>query len=205
MSFVSANDHPDPVSPQDPLYYAPRSVRGGLAEPTRSNVALQQAPLGNLPSDPRSSRFDDMREEAFAKFARPLESQFIEERRRSRGLLATVGAVLLAVGATATLAYVVFNASPTKKSEPAELAGSVAPPALAAPALATPALATPALAATPAQAAAPSEDSQALLEGFKQFQRMQGEESTGSAAAANEQPKDSQMLLDKFMQWQQRK
>ena len=23
MSFVGANDHPDPVSPQDPLYYAP--------------------------------------------------------------------------------------------------------------------------------------------------------------------------------------
>ena len=28
MSFVGANDRPDPVSPQDPLYYAPRSARG---------------------------------------------------------------------------------------------------------------------------------------------------------------------------------
>ena len=194
MSFVSANDHPEPVSPQDPLYYAPRSARGGVADP-RSIVA-QQAPSGNLPSDPRSSRFDEMREEAFAKFARPLESQFVDERRPSRGLLATVGAVALAVGATATLAYVVFNASPKSKSEPAELAVSISTPALA----------------TPTQAAPPSEDSQALLEGFKQFQRTQGsEEAAGpgpfSAAAAKEKeaPKESQVLLEKFMQWQPRK
>lgn len=197
MSFVSANDHPDPVSPQDPLYYAPRSARGSIAEP-RSNVTLQPAPSGNLPSDPRSSRFDDMREEAFAKFARPLEAQFDDERRRSRGLLATVGAVALAIGATATLAYVVFNAPPKSKSEPAELAGSIATPAAVS--ISTPALATPTQAT-----AAPSEDSQALLEGFKQFQRLQGEESTGSAAAAKETPKDSQVLLEKFMQWQPRK
>ena len=191
MSFVSANDHPDPVSPQDPLYYAPRSARG-TAEP-RSNATLQ-AVSNDLSSDPRSSRFDEMREEAFAKFARPLESQLVYERRRSRGLLATVGAVALAVGATAILAYVVFNASPKSKSEPAELAVSISTPALA----------------TPTQAVAPSEDSQALLEGFKQFQRTQGGEEAAaagpfSAAAAKEKPKESEALLDKFMQWQQRK
>jgi hypothetical protein len=192
MSFVSANDHPDPVSPQDPLYYAPRSARGGVAEPRLG--APQLAPSVNLPSDPRTSRFDEMREEAFAKFARPLESQFDDERRRSRGLFATVGAVALAIGATATLAYVVFNASPKSKSEPAELAVSISTPALA----------------TPTQAAAPSEDSQALLEGFKQFQRTQGGEEAAaagpfSAAAAKEKPKESEALLDKFMQWQPRK
>jgi hypothetical protein len=195
MSFVSANDHPDPVSPQDPLYYAPRSARGSIAEP-RPNVTLHAAPSGNLPSDPRSSRFDDMREEAFAKFARPLESQFVDERPRSRGLLATAGAVALAVGATATLAYVVFNASPKSKNEPAELAVSISTPALA----------------TPTQEAAPSGDSQALLEGFKQFQPTQGSEAAAglgpfSAAAAKEKetPKESQVLLEKFMQWQPRK
>ena len=135
-----------------------------------------------------------MREEAFAKFARPLELQLVYERRRSRGLLATVGAVALAIGATAILAYVVFNASPKSKSEPAELAVSISTPALA----------------TPTQAVAPSEDSQALLEGFKQFQRTQGGEEAAaagpfSAAAAKEKPKESEALLDKFMQWQPRK
>ena len=49
MSFVSANDHPNPISPQDPLYYAPRSVRS-IADP-RSN-SMQQTR-----SDESASRF----------------------------------------------------------------------------------------------------------------------------------------------------
>jgi hypothetical protein len=191
MSFVSANDHPDPVSPQDPLYYAPRSARG-IAE-SRSG-APQHAGSVDLPPDPRLSRFDEMREEAFAKFARPLESQFVYEGRRSRGLIATAGAVVVAVGAIAVLAYVVLNASPKSKSEPSELSVSISTPALA----------------TPTQEAPPSAESQALLEGFKQFQRTQGNEepavsNPAAAAPANEAPDKSHALLDKFMQWQQRK
>lgn len=189
MSFVGANDHPDPVSPQDPLYYAPRSARG-MADP-RSNATPQTSP-GDLPPNPSASRFDEMREEAFAKFARPLESQFVYEGRRSRGLLVTAGAIAVAIGATVILALVVFNVSPRSKSEPSELAVSISTPA----------------SATPAQAT--SEDSQALLEGFKQFQRIQGSEAAvvsepASAATAKEAPEKSQALLEKFMQWQQRK
>jgi hypothetical protein len=190
MSFVGANDQPDPVGPQDPLYYAPRSARG-MAEP-RFN-ATPQARSGDLPPSASSSRFDEMREEAFAKFARPLESQFAYEGRRSRGLLATVGAITVAVGAIVILALVVLNVSPRSKSDPSELAVSISTPALA----------------TPTQPA-PSEDSQALLEGFKQFQRTQGgvepaASEPASAATAKETPEKSQALLDKFMQWQQRK
>jgi hypothetical protein len=49
-----------------------------------------------------------------------------------------------------------------------------------------------------------------LLEGFKQFQKIQGSEAPAvsepaSAATAKEAPEKSQALLDKFMQWQQRK
>jgi hypothetical protein len=191
MSFVGANDHPDPVSPQDPLYYAPRSARG-IAEP-RPN-ATQHPGSVDLTQDLRSSRFDEMREEAFAKFARPLESQFVYEGRRSRGLIATAGAVAVAVGAIAVLAYVVLNASPKSKSEPSELSVSISTPALA----------------TPTQETPPSAESQALLEGFKQFQRMQGNEepavaNPAAAAPANEAPEKSHAMLDKFMQWQQRK
>ena len=185
MSFVGANDQPDPVSPQDPLYYAPRSARG-MAEP-RSNATLQTR-SGDLPPNASSSRFDEMREEAFAKFARPLESQFAYEGRRSRGLLATVGAITVAIGATAILALVVFNVLPKSKSDPSELAVSISTPALA----------------TPTQAA-PSEDSQALLEGFRQFQRVQGGvepavSEPAPAATTKESPEKSQVLLDKFMQ-----
>ena len=46
MSFVSANDHPTPVSPQDPLYYAPPSVRN-KADPRSKEV--QQMGSYHLP------------------------------------------------------------------------------------------------------------------------------------------------------------
>jgi hypothetical protein len=133
-----------------------------------------------------------MREEAFAKFARPLESQFVYERRAPRGLLATAGAIAAAIGVTAVLALVLFNALPRSKSDPAELAVSISTPASATPAEVT------------------SEDSQALLQGFKQFQSMQGSEGAAAsepaaAGTAKETPEKSQALLDKFIQWQQRK
>jgi hypothetical protein len=188
MRFV-ANDHPNPDNPEDPLYYAPRSARS-VADP-RSN-ATPKTSSGHLPPDPPLSRFDEMREEAFAKFARPLESQFVYERRSPRGLLATVGAIAVAIGATVILALVLFNVFPRSKSDPSELAVSISTPA----------------SATPAQAT--SEDSQALLQGFKQFQRMQGGEDPAAsgpalAGTAKEAPENPQALLDKFMQWQQRK
>ena len=186
MSFVGANDHSDPVSPQDPLYYAPRSARG--MDP-RSHVTPQTG-SGDL-HPIASSRFDEMREEAYAKFARPLESQFAYEGRRSRGVLATAGAIAVAIGAIVILALVVFNVSPKSKSDPSELAVSISTPALA----------------TPTQVA-PSEDSQALLEGFKQFQRGQGGEDPAAsepAAAATAKEASDKAMLDKFMQWQQRK
>ena len=189
MRFVGANDHPHPDNPEDPLYYAPRAARG-MADP-RSHATPQTSP-GHLPPDPASSRFDEMREEAFAKFTRPLESQFVYERRPARGLLATAGTIAVAIGATVIVALVLFNAFPGSKNDPSELAVSISTPALA----------------TPAQAT--SEDSQALLQGFKQFQRTQGSEQPAvsepaAAGTAKEAPEKPQALLDKFMQWQQRK
>jgi hypothetical protein len=186
MRFVGANDHPNPDSPE---YYAPRSERS-MAGP-RSNAAPQTS-SGHLPGDPPSSRFDEMREEAFAKFARPLESQFVYVRRSSRGLLATAGAIAVAIGATVILALVLFNVFPRSKSDPSELAVSISTPA----------------SATPVQAT--SEDSQALLEGFKQFQKIQGSDGPAVsepavAGTSKEAPEKSQALLDKFMQWEQRK
>jgi hypothetical protein len=190
MSFIGANDHSNPDNPEDPLYYAPRSVRS-MADP-RSH-ATPQTRSDHLPPGPPLSRYDEMREEAFAKFTRPLESQFVYERRRSRGLLATAGAIAAALGVAAVLALVLFNVIPRSKTEPSELAVSISTPA----------------SATPAQVTT-SEDSQALLEGFKQFQKVQGSESPAvsepaSAGTAKEAPEKSQALLEKFMQWQQRK
>jgi hypothetical protein len=190
MRFVGANDHPNPDSPE---YYAPRPERG-MADPRSS--ATPQPRSGPLPPDPPSSRFDGMREEAFAKFTRPLESQFVYERGQRRGLLATAGAIAVAIGATAILALVLLNVLPGSKSDPSEIAVSISTPASATPASATPAQVT-------------SEDSQALLQGFKQFQRTQGSEppaapEPASAGTAKEPPEKSQALLEKFIQWQKK-
>jgi hypothetical protein len=188
MRFVGANDHPNPDSPEDPLYYAPRSARSA-ADPRSS--ATTQTNSGHLPPDPPSSRFDEMREEAYAKFARPLESQFVYERRPARGLLATAGAIAVAIGATVILALVLFNVFPGSKSDPAELAVSISTPA----------------SATPAQVT--SEDPQALLLGFKQFQKTQGSEppavpEPALSGTAKEAPEKPQALLEKFIQWQKK-
>ena len=192
MGFSSANDHPNPVGPDDPLYYAPRSVRS-IAN-SRSDATPQTRP-DDLPPTPPLSRFDEMREEAFAKFTRPLESQFAyEQRRPPRGLLATAGGIAAAIGVIVILALVLFNVLPSSKSDPSEIAASISTPASATPAEVT------------------SEDSQALLQGFKRFQKKQGSESPEPAASepafagvAKEAPEKSQALLEKFMQWQQRK
>jgi hypothetical protein len=188
MRFVGANDHSNPDSPEDPLYYAPRSARS-IADPR--STAAPQTSSGHLRPDPPSSRFDEMREEAYAKFARPLESQFVNERRPARGLLAAAGAIAVAIGATAILALVLFNVFPGSKTDPSELAVSISTPA----------------SATPAQAT--SEDGQALLQGFKQFQKMQGSEDPAVsepalAGTAKEAPEKSQALLEKFIQWQKK-
>jgi hypothetical protein len=191
MSSIGANDHPNRHSPDDPLYYAPRPKRG-MAHPRTSATA--QTRSDDLPPIPPLSRSDQMREEAFAKFNHPLEAQFVYERRPPRRRLATAGAIAAAISITVILALVVFNVFPRSKSDPSELAVSISTPA----------------SATPAQAT--SEDSQALLQGFKRFQTIQGNEDPeravsepASAGTVKERPEKSQALLEKFIQWQQRK
>lgn len=182
MSFIRANDQQ--FGPDDPRYYAPRSERGPAN--ARSGAAAPTPP-----DPPPFSRFDEMREEAFAKHSRPLESQFVYERPRRSGLLVTVGAIAAAIGVTAVLALVLFNLFPGTKNAPAELAVSISTPALATPAPVT------------------SDDSQALLQGFQQFQRTQAGQdpavSEPATAGTAKAPERSEPLLEKFMQWEQRK
>ena len=150
MSFVSANDHPNPISPQDPLYYAPRSVRS-IAD-LRSN-SMQQTRSDSLPPASSLSRFEEMSEEAFAKYTRPLDSQLVHERRPSRALLATAGGVTAAIGVTVVVALLFLNGFPKPKNDPSEVAVSISTPA----------------SATPAQVT--SEDPQALLQDSGNFKQ----------------------------------
>lgn len=186
MSFINPNDHPNPDSPDDPLYYAPRSVRG-TADP-RSSATSQMRSDHTAPGS-SFSRFDEMREQAFVKFTRPLESQLAYERRPRRVLLATVSGIAAAIGVAVIAALVLLNVFPNSKTDPSELAVSISTPAQATPAEVT------------------SGDSQALLQGFTQFQKAQGNERPEPAASdptASGTVKDG-ALLDKFMQWERKK
>ena len=190
MSFVSANDHPNTTSPQDPLYYAPRSVRSIVD--ARSN-SMQQTRSDSLRPPSSWSRFDGMREEVIARYTRPQDPELVQERSPSCALLVTAGGITAAIGVTVVVALLSLNGFPKPKSGPSELAVSISTPALA----------------TPAQVR--SEDPQALLQGFQQFQTVQESEypkaavsELTSARTTKERPDKSQALLEKFIQWQQR-
>jgi hypothetical protein len=189
MSFIKSDEHSNPVSPDDPLYYAPRSLRRG-ADP-RPNAA--QTRSDHLPPTSSQSRFDEMREKAFAKSNRhPLEFQFARERRSPRVLPAIAGGIAAAIGVTVVVALVFFTVVPKLKSDPS-LTVSISTPASATPAQTTP------------------EDPQALLQGFVRFQQSQGNDnperadSEPTSAGTAKAPEKSQALLEKFIQWQQRK
>ena len=47
MSFVRANDHSNPDNPQDPLYYAPRSVREQGGPTIQRDAADEIGPLAS--------------------------------------------------------------------------------------------------------------------------------------------------------------
>ena len=184
MSFVSANDHPAPVSPQDPLYYAPPSVRDKAAT---SYKAIQQVGSGHLPTT--SPESDKLREEAFANFTCPLEPEWIYERDRPRALIAIAGGIGAAMAVAAIGSFVFFTVSPKPKSESSKLTVSISTPASAAPAQVR------------------SEDSEALLRGFMKFQqRTENAHHAISAPAgpAREGPEKPHALLEKFIQWQQK-
>jgi hypothetical protein len=189
MRFIPSDEHSDLPGPDDPLYYAPRSVRGEAAP--RSNAT--QTRSNHLPPASSRSRFDEMREEAFAKSNRhPLELQLAHERRPRRALFAIAGGVAAAIGVAVVVALVFSNVVPKLERDPSELAVSISTPALATPAQTTP------------------KDSQDLLHGFMQFQQSQEgnpERAVSEPASAGtaKAPEKSEALLEKFMQWQQRK
>jgi hypothetical protein len=141
MSSIRPENYPNPDDPDDPLYYAPR----------RSEDRFP-------PSAAYRSRFDEMREEAFAKTMRhPLEPSFVHEGRQSRLLLAVAGGMAAGIGVSVIAAFVFFVLVPKlQNSAPSGLA-------VIAPASARPAQTTP----------TPPEQSQALLQKFLQWKQKQ--------------------------------
>jgi hypothetical protein len=119
------------------------------------------------------SRFDEMLDEAVTT-RHPLDPEVVPEPDQPRALLVVASRFAAAIGVLAMVGVLLFILVP--KSQ-----GSNPP--------------------TPAGAnKAPSEESQALLQKFIQFEKR----SLTSAETAKVTPEESQSLLEKFVQWQQR-
>ena len=159
MSFT---DSRDPLSPQDPLYYAPPRLRRGPDFPS----APESRPDRWRPT-PSASPFDALFEEAVAEsLALPLDPEIAPEppalpfeRDRRPRLFGVAAALAGAVGAAAVVAFLVVVMIPkSSTNDPAQLAAA---------------------------------ENQTLL-------------AWATAARPNVSPEESQLLLQKFVQWQQR-
>jgi hypothetical protein len=162
MSFSDSGDFPKPNDPNDPLSFAPRSVRSGASPQTK-------------PVRPTSSRsgFDEMLTDAVAKSRpHPLDPEFVRQPEQPRARFGVASRIAAAIGVVAIIGVIFFMMIPKSQgSDP-----------------------------TSDGAAKASEDSQALLQKFVQFEKSK-DPSDGAAQTSSD---DSKMLLQKFMQWQQK-
>jgi len=163
MSFIDSGDFPKPNAPNDPLNFAPRSVR--------SRASPQTEPV--RPTSSRSG-FDEMLKDAVAKSRRhPLDPEFVYQPDQPRGRFSVASRLAAAIGVVAIIGVSFFMMIPKSQgSDP-----------------------------TSAGAAKVSDDSEALLQKFVQFEKSKEDSSAGAAQVTSD---DSKMLLQKFMQWQQK-
>ena len=161
MSFKGSGDIPNPNDPNDPLHFAPPSVRSRANPQTR-------------PVRPTSSRsgFDEMHGAARSR-RHPLDPEFVQQPA-PRARFGVASRLTAAFGVVAIIGVIFFLMIPKSQgSDP-----------------------------TSAGADKASEDSQALLQKFVEFEKSKEDPPTGSVQAM---PDDSKVLLQKFMQWQQQK
>ena len=174
MSVIGSNYRGDPNNPQDPLYYAPRSVRE-IADPRILQTKPEELPAPSL------SRFEETSENAVVKSIGPLKCP--EYERQPARLLA--GGIAAAIGTAAIVVLFFYHVFPKSDRPALERTVAVSTPASAAP------------------VQVENDESQALLQGFERFKELQGP-TTPSAAMAKEEPENPTALLEKFIQWEQR-
>ena len=161
MSSKGSGDFPNPNDPNDPLHFAPPSVRSRANPQTR-------------PVRPTSSRSGFDETHVIAKPRRhPLDPELVPQPVPSRGRFGVACRFTAAIGVVAIIGVIFFLMIPKSQgSDP-----------------------------TSAGAEKASDDSQALLQKFVEFEKSK---ENPSAGAAQTTPDDSRMLLQKFMQWQQK-
>jgi hypothetical protein len=137
----------------------------------RNKAAPQTRPVSPTSSP---SGFDEMLTEAVARSKRhPLDPEMVNEPARPRARFGVASGLAAVIGVVAIIGFLFFSMIPKSQGSDPTSAGE----------------------------AKASDDSQALLQKFVQFEKSQENKSAGPAQAA---PDDSQALLQKFVQWQQK-
>jgi hypothetical protein len=131
-------------------------------------------PTRPVPPTPPRSAFDEALTDAVTKSRRhPLDPELVHQPERPRGRFSVASRFAAAIGVVAIIGVIFFMMIPKSQgSDP-----------------------------TSAEPAKVSEDPQALLQKFVQFEKSKENPSPGAAPANSDDPK---MLLQKFMQWQQK-
>jgi hypothetical protein len=163
---------------------------GDVPNPNDPNGPLHFAPRSvrsgaspqTRPVRPTSSRsgFDEMLKEAVAKpRPHPLDPEFVHQPEQPRARFSFASRLIAAIGVVAIIGVVFFMMIPKSQGSDPTSVG----------------------AAKVSEDSKVSDDSQALLQKFVQFDKSKGDPSAGAAQTTSD---DSKMLLQKFMQWQQK-
>jgi hypothetical protein len=138
----------------------------------RGKASPRTRPVGPTSSGPR---FDEMPKDAVAKSRRhPLDPEFLVQPHQPRAWFGITSRITAAIGVVAIIGVIFFMMTPKSQGSDPTSAGAVKA----------------------------SEDSQALLQKFVEFEKSKEDPSAGAAQPTSD---DSKMLLQKFMQWQQNK
>ena len=137
----------------------------------RSSASPPPKPVRPAPS---RSGFDEMLQDAVAKSRpHPLDPEFVYQPDPPRARFGVASRLTAGIGVAAIIGVIFFMMIPKSQgSDPASVGATKA-----------------------------SEDSQALLQKFVQFEKNRETPSDGAAQSSSD---DSKMLLQKFMQWQQK-
>jgi hypothetical protein len=114
MSSVSSGGDPNPNDPNDPLHYAPRSVRSKVNPPTK--------PVRPAPSP---SGFDEMLKEAVAKSrAHSLDPVVVYEPHRPRARFGVAARFATAFGVVVIIGLLFFSMIPRSQGSDPTTAGT---------------------------------------------------------------------------------
>jgi hypothetical protein len=190
MSTLSSDDH---LSPQNPLYYAPRRVRERSQRPSASFAETRSDRLKRLGSIP--SVHDEALEDAVAKaLSRPLEPEvvreppgFARERHERSSKLRVIGRFAAAIGVAAVTALCFVVVVPASQDHARQPDGAMSVSGM--------------LEAVKAAFHPPQQRENEAKSAPSEFETILASSRTEQPVVTHDQ---SETLLQKFLQWQRK-